>query len=169
MTDLNQQAEELVRTRIPGSRKGADEPADIQSLRFSDTLSRHGFSDEVCLAGLLHDIVEDGEISFDQLAAIFPQRVVDLVRLCSHDDSIEGGDARWIKMMSHLIDARDAEAWSIKAADLLDNLKSSHTMTEDRRDFMRQAKAPFFLKLSWHVIGETPIWKELQETLRSLP
>lgn len=169
MEELFLKAEELVRTRIPGTRKGSEEPAYQHSLRVADTLKSHGYPDDVVLAGVLHDIVEDGATSFEELLRLgFSERTVDLVRLCTHDDMIEGGDARWIKMMAGLVDARDPQAWAIKAADLNDNLKSSHTMSPDRARFMREAKGPFFLRLSFNEIGSDPVWKELKSTVESL-
>lgn len=161
-----EQARLLVAERITGTRKGSDEPAYIHSTRVSDALARFGYSEEVVIAGMLHDIVEDGATSFDELRAFgFTERVIDLVRLCTHDDMIEGGDRRWIKMMAGLIDADDSEAWAVKIADLTDNLKSSHTLSADRQKFMREAKAPFLLRLSWLKLGDTPIWQELKRTV----
>lgn len=169
MSTLFETAEHLVKTRILGTRKGSEEPAFQHSLRVAQKIRELGFPDEVILAAMLHDIIEDGATSADELASLgFSPRTVDLVKLCSHDDAIEGGDARWVKMMAGLIDARDAEAWSIKCADLNDNLQSSHLLSDDRRRFMREAKAPFLLRLSWHVIADTPIWSELKHTSDSL-
>ena len=168
-TSLVDTAEILVRERIPGSRKGSDEPAYVHSLRVGKKIQSLGFDEDVVLAAMLHDIIEDGAVSPDELLRYgFSARTVQLVRLCSHDDTIEGGDARWVKMMAGLIDARDTDAWSIKCADLNDNLHSAHTMSEDRQRFLREAKGPFLLKLSWHQIADTPIWKELQNTVASL-
>lgn len=137
-------AEELVRTRIPGMRKGTtDKPAYTHSFHVRDLLAEHGYGPEVCLAGLLHDIVEDGEVSLDELrAAGFSERVVRLVDLCSHDASIEGTDARWVAMMARLVQARDSDAWAIKVADLADNLRDSGTMEVGRREWMVGVKRP---------------------------
>ncbi|MCE9586238.1 HD domain-containing protein [Candidatus Uhrbacteria bacterium] len=169
MEDLLIRAKALVKERIPGTRKGSDEPAYIHSTRVSDALARFGFSEEVVIAGMLHDIVEDGDTSLDDLRGMgFSERIVNLVDLCTHDDMIEGGDARWVNMMAGLIDAKDKEAWSIKLADLTDNVKSSDTMPEDRRKFMLEAKAPFLLRLSWNEAGDTPVWNELERVLLSL-
>jgi (p)ppGpp synthase/HD superfamily hydrolase len=166
MSDLLEQARKLVAERIPGTRKGSDEPAYIHSTRVSDALARFGFSEDVVIAGMLHDIVEDGATSLDDLRGFgFSERIIELVRLCTHDDMIEGGDRRWIKMMAGLIDADDKDAWAIKIADLTDNVKSSDTLAEDRRLLMRQAKAPFLLRLSWHQMGETALWKELKQAV----
>jgi len=129
-------AEELVQTRIPGMRKGTtDKAAYTHSFHVRDLLEEHGYGPEVCLAGLLHDIVEDGGVSLEELrAAGFSERVVRLVNLCSHDAAIEGTDARWVVMMARLVQVGDSDAWAIKVADLVDNLRDSGTMEVGRRD-----------------------------------
>lgn len=166
---LLDKAKTLVTERIPGTRKGSDEPAYIHSIRVSQALADFGYSEDVVIAGLLHDIVEDGATSLDELRqAGFNERVIELVRLCTHDDMIEGGDRRWIKMMAGLIDADDAEAWAIKIADITDNLKSSNTLPQDRRLFMYQAKAPFLLRLSWFKLADSSAWQALKKTVEQM-
>lgn len=163
MASLLEKAKALVIERIPGTRKGSKEPAYLHSIRVSDALARFGYSKQVVIAGMLHDIVEDGATAPEELRGMgFSDRIVQLVRLCTHDDMIEGGDRRWVKMMAALIDADDKEAWAIKIADLTDNLKSSITLSEDRRRFMQEAKAPFLLRLSWNTMGKMPVWKKLK-------
>ena len=153
------QAEELVRMRIPGMRKGTtDKPAYTHSFHVRDLLAAHGYGPEVCLAGLLHDIVEDGGMSLDELrAAGFSERVVELVDLCTHDASIEGNDARWIVMMARLVQAGDSDAWAIKVADLADNLRDSGTMRKERREWMVTVKVPLVSKLSKGLVRVTLI------------
>jgi (p)ppGpp synthase/HD superfamily hydrolase len=168
MSLLLDTAKQLVAERIPGTRKGSDEPAYIHSTRVSDSLARFGYVEDVVIAGMLHDIVEDGETSLEDLRNMgFSERVLRLVDLCTHDEMIEGGDRRWVKMMANLIDADDEEAWAIKIADLTDNLKSSDTLEEDRRRLMRQAKGPMLLRLSWQKMKDAPIWKELKQVVDS--
>ena len=132
----------LVLTRIPGMRKGTtDKPAYTHSFHVRDLLEEHGYGFDVCLAGLLHDIVEDGGVSLAELrAAGFSERVVGLVDLCSHDASIEGNDARWVVMIARLVQADDSDAWAIKVADLLDNLRDSGTMEVEWREWMMGVK-----------------------------
>lgn len=42
-----------------------------------------------CTVALLHDVVEDTEITMDQLRAQFPQEVTDAVALLTHDDTVD--------------------------------------------------------------------------------
>lgn len=158
-------AESLVQTHILGFRKGTtDVPNWTHSFRVRDILVSHGFSDEVCLAGLLHDIVEDGNVSLQRLKDEgFSDRVVELVDLCSHDNELVGGEVRWVNMMARLARVGDADAWAIKMADLTDNLRSCHTMSEDRQRFMRETKRPLVLALTHELLGGHPLWNELDK------
>lgn len=144
-----QKARALVQERIKGHRKGTDRPAYMHSVAVSEALRAKGYADEVCLAGLLHDIVEDGGVSLNDLIQMgFSARVVELVSLCTHDASIKNRDARWVKMMARLVDANDAEAWAIKLADIEDNLKDCGSMSPDRAKFLREVKWPLLQAVS---------------------
>lgn len=156
-------AERLVRTKIAGHRKGLpDVPTHVHSFRVAEKLRGHGYPEEVCLAGLLHDIVEDGGVTFPELTAMgFHERVVSLVRLCSHDAAIAHKDARWVLMIASLIRANDPDAWAIKLADVLDNLGDAHAMRLERSTFMREVKAPLLLSLSSGALSGNGLWNEL--------
>ena len=163
---LGKIAVELVKTRIPGTRKGSEEPAYEHSLRIYKALQSYGYDEEVCLAGLLHDIVEDSTVTFEELEQLgFSDRVIQLVRWCSHDETIEDGDARWVMMMANLVEAKDADAWAIKVADVTDNLQSSHLLTADRARLMQQVKAPLILRLATPYLKTEPVWKALEKAL----
>ncbi len=164
---LRQVAEEWVKARILGRRKGLPYiPAYIHSLRVEQLLKDHGLSDEVCLAGLLHDIIEDSKTTEVELAAEgFPEDVIRLIKLCSHDKTIVNRDLRWMLMIVGLVRADNPAAWSIKIADVLDNLKESRAMKKDRADFMIHVKIPVILEASRHLVGESSLWLELQKTV----
>lgn len=165
--NLEDRAEQLVRTQIHGTRKGSKVPAYRHSLNVANTLRRHGFDGETVLAGLLHDVVEDSEVTFDELSKMgFSERTLRVVKLVTHDNNIPSGTARWVKMIGRLIDANDAEAWTVKLADTLDNYRSSESLPPERRDFMRMVKAPLILALTRDLLGHTKIWKELDTDVK---
>lgn len=157
-------AEQLVASRIPGTRKGSEKPAYMHSFDVRDLLRAEGYSEEVCLAGLLHDVIEDSETTFEELEAMgCSPRVLELVRSCTHDNAIEGNDARWVCMMAGLVRGNDAEAWAIKIADILCNIGDSDTMPADRRHTLRFVKGHMLLLLTKTCMGETSLWKRLQD------
>ena len=71
--------------------------------------------DEIsCTVALLHDVVEDTDVTFADLAKVFPEQVIEVLRLLTHDDSTDYFDyVRNIK--THPI------AVKVKLADLQHN------------------------------------------------
>lgn len=148
------QAEELVKTRIKGTRDGLPhDPNYLHSYRVRDLAVKNSPSDamdhEVFLAALLHDVIEDGESSMDELRKLgFRERTVELVDLCSHDESIKNVTEQWFLMIARIVASHDVDAWRIKLSDITDNLTRSHGLKPDSRKFMVEVKAPLMLRLA---------------------
>ncbi len=82
---------------------------------------------------------------------------------CTHDNAIEGNDARWVCMMAELVRGSDKEAWAIKIADILCNIGDSATMHPDRRHMLRFVKGGMLLSLTEKLMAETVLWKRLEK------
>jgi (p)ppGpp synthase/HD superfamily hydrolase len=145
--DLVLKAKELVKERIKGERKGlVGELNYMHSFRVNELVSKlHHWDDpdvEMFLASLLHDIVEDGDTSFQELVDIgFSRKTIELIYLCTHNKEIENKTERWTLMIARLIEAKNEEAWCIKLIDLSDNLTQCQGLTEENRKFMIEVKA----------------------------
>jgi (p)ppGpp synthase/HD superfamily hydrolase len=91
-------------------------------------LDRAGFDEDVVIAGLLHDIVEDTPVTFDDVAAHFGPAVADTVRHCSEVKLDTQGNKRpWIdRKRDHLAAMALAPmaARGVMLADKLHNLLS---------------------------------------------
>jgi (p)ppGpp synthase/HD superfamily hydrolase len=150
---LTIKAETLVRETIQGHRKGMpDEPNYLHSFRVRDLVSEHHHWDDpdydLFLAALLHDVIEDGGVTFDDLRSMgCSERTIELIDLCTHQSNIEDKTERWTLMIARLIEARNEDAWRIKLADLTDNLKQSRGLSAENRQFMTEVKAPLMLRL----------------------
>ncbi|HBK34952.1 TPA: hypothetical protein DDZ01_03075 [Candidatus Uhrbacteria bacterium] len=163
ITSLEERCWSFVEERIPGIRKGCGAPAYVHSQRVFLLLKELGFSEEVCVGGLLHDVIEDAGITIEELKALgCTQRMIDLVLLATQDDEYERGDTQWVMLLAQLIKADDIEEWSIKIADILDNIRSCLSMSPERRRFMHQVKGPLFYSL----VKKKPVKKELLELLQ---
>ena len=64
------------------TRKGSDVPYFVHAAAVALILDRAGFEEDVVIAGLLHDVVEDTGATFDDVAAGFGPAVV-LSATCS--------------------------------------------------------------------------------------
>lgn len=83
-----------------------------------------------CCVALLHDVVEDTDITLEQLKTIFPREVTDAVALMTHDDSTDYFDyVRAIKT--------NPLARKVKLADLAHNSDQTRCigsdLTEERK------------------------------------
>lgn len=151
---LTKVGEAFVKSRIQGNRKGLpDEPSYLHSFRVRDLVSKqHHWDDpdyDLFLAALLHDVIEDGGVTYAELRALgFSDRTIELVDLCTHRLDVEDSAERWVLMMARLVEAGDQDAWRIKLADMIDNLRQSHALPVANRQFMREVKAPLLLRLT---------------------
>lgn len=105
-------------------RKASPEPYVNHVLRVAHMAVKAGLSAEAAAAAMLHDVVEDTEVTQAEIAAAFPPRVADLVdRLTKWwpDDAdaqtkAEGKPRYYGRILE------DAEATDIKLLDRADNL-----------------------------------------------
>jgi guanosine-3',5'-bis(diphosphate) 3'-pyrophosphohydrolase len=58
-------------------------------IAVAERLAEEGFGDEVLAAGLLHDVVEHGDVELSALSRRYGERVADLVAALTEDETIE--------------------------------------------------------------------------------
>lgn len=80
--------------------------------------------DEIeCICALLHDVIEDTDTSFEDLANVFPNEVIDILKLLTHEDGIEYMD--YVKKIK-----TNKIATKVKLADLKHNYDRSRINRE---------------------------------------
>ena len=119
---------DFVKEHIKGTRKGSDIPQYQHSINVAQILFETGqFNGYVVEAGLLHDILEDTDITSSKLVRFgVLDETIRIVELCSHDNDDDNSDARYLSMLANLVRAEDQDAWAVKLADtrMLKNLKN---------------------------------------------
>jgi (p)ppGpp synthase/HD superfamily hydrolase len=120
--------------RVGHLRKGTRFPYVIHPIRVAWTLERHGYDDDVITAGLLHDTIEDADVTAEEIAERFGTRVARLVEAVSEADK----EAPWEPRKQATIDkvaGAGEDVLAILAADKLDNVRSIRdTLTERGED-----------------------------------
>jgi len=86
-------------------------------------LMREGYSDEVVAAGLLHDVIEDCEVTLEDLHVEFGERVASLVSEVTELPKTVSWQERKIAYREALLKA-DPEGLAVSVADHLHNLRS---------------------------------------------
>ena len=113
-------------------RKGTKIPYMAHLLNVCKFLAENNCSDELLAAALLHDIVEDGDVTLQEVETAFGQYIADLVRGATELDKLENKDldkkSSWLKRKEHTIHFLSQEATIeqllVSGADKLDNLRS---------------------------------------------
>ncbi|TFG13254.1 MAG: HD domain-containing protein, partial [Promethearchaeota archaeon] len=122
-------------------RKSGNIPYFIHPLRITLILRAAGFSEfeneEIMIAALLHDLIEDTDISSDEIEAKFGKKVASIVNeLTISDKNIKDQYLEDLKYASY-------DAKIIKLADRIDNLidiPTSSWSKDKQKDYAEQAK-----------------------------
>jgi hypothetical protein len=105
-------------------RKGAEYPYVVHPIRVGEILNRFKLSEDVVVAGILHDTVEDAAVSYGELTREFGTRVAALVEKVSEPDKSLDWPARKQHAIDRAATESDLDALAIVAADKLDNVLS---------------------------------------------
>jgi (p)ppGpp synthase/HD superfamily hydrolase len=108
-------------------RKGTDTPYITHVVAVSVILLRHGFDEDLAIAGLLHDVVEDCDVEIETIRAQFGARIAQLVAAVSEQKAVDGTPLPWEQRkadkLAHLRDGGPDVA-ALKAADAMHNARS---------------------------------------------
>lgn len=106
-------------------RKYTGEPYINHPVEVADIVRRHNGSPEMIAAALLHDVVEDTDVTLDDISSEFGESVANLVADLTDVSRPEDGNRATRKAMDREHTAQaSAAAMVIKAADLISNTSS---------------------------------------------
>jgi (p)ppGpp synthase/HD superfamily hydrolase len=109
------------------TRKGGTVPYLVHPIHVSVILLRHGFPEDVAIAGLLHDVVEDQDVPLARIEAEFGPPVADMVAALTERKKEAGQPRPWdVRKQEALEKLRQAslDAVAVKAADALHSTRS---------------------------------------------
>jgi len=108
-------------------RKGSDLPYIVHPVHVSVILMRHGFGEDIAIAGLLHDVVEDTDVPLETMRAKFGPEIARLVEAVSETKTADGVELPWeqrkAEKLAHL-QAGGPDVAALKAADAIHNARS---------------------------------------------
>ena len=126
-------------------RKASPVPYVQHPVAVAWMLDRLGFEEDVVIAALLHDAVEDTEATLEEVRVRFGDRVAELVAHCSEVKlDAEGKKRAWEdRKRDHLeaLQAAPIEAKAIVLADTLHNLKSMAADLEEGPELWQRFNA----------------------------
>ncbi len=118
-------------------------PVLLHSIRVGVMLLNHEKSTNICIAGFLHDTVEDSQVTIEQIAERFGEDVKRIVLANTKDISLEK-ENRNNDLYSRCA-ASGLEACFVKATDIIDNIHYfSEISNEGAIDFAKHKRNSFF-------------------------
>lgn len=125
--DIEQRAIEFAaRAHRRQVRKGSDTPYIAHPYTVGLMLARAGFDPEVVAAGVLHDTVEDTDITLEEIRAQFGERVAMIVEGCSEPYR----EATWEARKEHTIHFLLTAPFEVRAVACADKLHNLTTIAE---------------------------------------
>lgn len=111
-----------VRAHLGQTRKEGDLPYISHPAMVALILTRHGFSDEVIAAGLVHDTVEDTDVTSEDLRRELGDEVAGMVAAVTYDDSLSWEEKR--KKYIETVRNSPEGAKAVSTADKIHNAQS---------------------------------------------
>lgn len=137
-------------------------PLVFHSLEVGLMLFNNGYDKNIVISGILHDILEDTNITKKEIEKKFGNKIVDIVLACSYDRNINDNKRRHEEMYCRC-KKYGKEALIVKTADILENLEvfCSTNLHNDAHE-----KWSYFLEQAKEISSE-PIYKKLEDKLKN--
>jgi len=126
---VNKALEYSAKAHIEQKRKGTDIPYISHPYAIGMILSNAGCSEDVIIAGILHDTVEDTEVTLDDIRTKFGENVSAIVAGCSEPDK----DLSWEERKQHTLDELKHASSEIQYVACADKLHNISTMIEEHK------------------------------------
>jgi (p)ppGpp synthase/HD superfamily hydrolase len=147
-------------------RKYTGEPYINHPVEVADIVRRHNGSPEMIAAALLHDVVEDTDVTLDDIRREFGEAVANLVEDLTDVSRPDDGNRATRKAMDREHTARaSAAAMVIKAADLISNTSSIVEHDPNfAKVYLKEKRALLDVMFK---IKHMDIWKEADNMLQN--
>jgi len=139
-------------------------PVILHSTRVGMDLYDRGYDEPVVVAGFLHDLIEDTDVTADDIRSRFGTEVAEIVDAASFDERIDDYLERHYDIYSRCFDV-GRSAVLVKAADILDNSDYYGMGDDDELLAMLIEKMTYFVEESEPYIGDEDIYEDLEAKL----
>ncbi|WP_132057236.1 HD domain-containing protein [Halorussus amylolyticus] len=137
-------------------------PVILHSTRVGMNLYDREYEKRIVISGLLHDLLEDTDVTSDEIRSKFGEDVANIVEATSFDENIDDYLERHYDIYKRCFEL-GRSAVAVKAVDILDN--SDYYGLGDSQELQKNQvkKMEYFIDKSEPYIGEEDIFQELND------
>ncbi len=110
-------------------RKSTEKPYIVHPFTVGMMLSKINWNEETIIAGILHDVIEDTDVTIDELRKEFGDRVVEIVEGVTEPDK----DAEWEERKKHTLETLPNKSIEIKLVSCADKLHNIYSISEEQK------------------------------------
>lgn len=145
------------------TRKGKELPYIVHPVEVAMILQENGMDDDIIIAGLLHDTLEDTSLTKNEIKKEFDKRIADLV-VAASEKLDNRDDIPWKERKKHTLEFLKNAEREVKILSCADKLSNAKSMLKDlgiyENDFWERFNAGYEQQ-KWYYMG-------LIESLKSL-
>jgi len=150
-----------------GRPKIANEKTVMHSLRMGFNLLKRGYSKDIVIGAILHDVEEDAGVSIKEIEKKFGKKVAKIVEAVSFNPDIANYKERYLDTYRRIAKA-GREAVIVSVADHIDNADYYKYIKSEIKKKVIYEKWQIFLKDVASKIKNEPILRELKEKIKNL-
>lgn len=162
---INKAIEEAAKAHRDQYRKVTNIPYIVHPFEVALILQENGASEEIIAAGILHDTLEDTELTKEEIREIFGEKILELV-LGASEELDDRENTPWYNRKLHTIEHLANAPMDVKmiaCADKLSNIRSMIKGYEDMGDKLWDRFNAPYEKQKWYYQGLIESLKELEE------
>ncbi len=164
--DLIMHAYEYAKEKHDGQYRKSGEPYLIHLLQVAYILAQLTVSPTTIAAGLLHDVIEDCDVSFDELAKEFTEEIATLVESVTKIGNLEFKDEKEYQAANHrkifIAMAKDVRVIFIKLVDRLHNMRTLQFQPPEKQKRIAAETLDVYAPIA-HRLGIAEIKNELED------
>ncbi len=137
-------------------------PVILHSIRTGLYLYHQNHAQDVVVAAILHDLIEDTDVKIGDIEKEFGTAVARLVEANSFNTAITQRNERDMDMLKR---CKEGGKWAmlIKAADIFDNSAYFRLRADEEQSHWLLHKMGHFLEISSEELKEEPVWHSLKQ------
>ena len=137
-------------------------PVLLHSFKVAMTLYSFNYKEDIVIAGILHDLIEDTDVTYDIILKEYGKNIADIVKAVSFNPKIEDKLEQAKIMFTNCVEF-GYDALIVKCADLLDNINFVKLVSDKIIQEKLLKKYKLFLEMSETQIKKEFIYINLKE------